>query len=183
MSRKPYYSFAFWWLCHFHDEARHKSQQYKLTFGTGHRNTFLFFWMNRIINVADLDWKGGEKTTAQEWVRELWIALQPRALGLPCTLPVGAGCRSEDALGVGEAGAPDTNLCDGSRKMDTAGHPPRLGSREGERTRSSGNCLNSGCKVECKHTWAMSIQRPSPRCPCTHGPLTAYHFLSGGGPC
>lgn len=29
-----------------------------------------------------------------------WIALQPRALGLPCTLPVGARCRgSDDALG------------------------------------------------------------------------------------
>lgn len=38
----------------------HKSQQHNLTFGRGKRNILKnFFWMNKVIKVADLGWKAG----------------------------------------------------------------------------------------------------------------------------
>lgn len=75
----------------------------------------------------------------------LWIELQPRALGLPCTLPVGEPDAegSDDALGRGQER--QVQICVmGSRKMDKVGHPPNgYGDREGKRTRCSGSCLET----------------------------------------
>lgn len=102
--------------------------------------------MNKIINVADLDWKGGgKKTSAREWVRVPWIALQPGPWVCHARCLWGARCRRKWwCTGGGRGGSTGHKLVMGSREVGTAGHPPSgQGGWEGKRTRSSGNRLET----------------------------------------
>ena len=65
-----------------------------------------------------------------------------RALGLPCTLPVGSQMQKEVMMHRGGGGGSTRyKLVMGGREKGTAGRPPSgPGGREGKRTRSSGNC-------------------------------------------
>ena len=52
--------------------------------------------MNKIINVADLDWKGGGKKNQRPRMSKSAVdCAAARALGLPCTLPVGSQMQKE----------------------------------------------------------------------------------------
>lgn len=52
--------------------------------------------MNKIINVADLDWKGGGKKNQRPRMSKSAVdCAAARALGLPCMLPVGSQMQKE----------------------------------------------------------------------------------------
>lgn len=103
------------------------------TINLGNRNSSLAEEEKYTLNFSEwtksLMWliqigKGGEPLPG-EWVRVLWIELQPRALGLPCRLPVGARCRRRWwCTEWGRSARYKSGM--GSRKMDMAGHPPKV---------------------------------------------------------
>lgn len=87
----------------------------------------------------------------------LWIALQPRALGLPCTLPVGARCRGSDDVLGGQEGQGKSGM--GIERWIWLLTHPRL--------QVPGKCLREydhpfgGGHTAPRYIWAMFIRAES----------------------
>lgn len=120
--------------------------------------------MNETTEVADSGWKGGAPRPRMS--KSAVIALQPGP-GLPCTLPVGSQMQKEVMMRWAGRGRREPPCVMGSRGAQLAA-PLVLGEQEGQRTRSSGNRLETNPTRECgaPHRGNVYAGTSVPQSPC-----------------